>query len=97
MPDYGPLRNEPGAHFTCPACGPILDMTISGLPKTLPHVRRFWNAHARVRTLPRRAIERNGDHVTVVRLESIAGSAWIDVLFAMETCAPIEVHESHGG
>lgn len=97
MPDRGPLRNEPGAHFTCPACGPILDMTISGLPKTIPHVRRFWNAHARVRTLPGRSIERDGQHVTVVRLESIAGSAWIDVLFAMETCAPIEVHESHGG
>lgn len=97
MPDRGPLRNEPGAHFRCPACGPILDMTISGLPKTIPHVRRFWNAHARIRTLPRRSIERDGEHVTVVRLESIAVSAWIDVLFATETCAPIEVHESHGG
>jgi hypothetical protein len=94
MPEVGPLRDEPGAHFACPACGPILDMTISGIVKTIPQGRRFWNTHVRVRTLPERAIERDGQNATVVRLESITGPAWLDVVFSVETAAPIEVRGS---
>lgn len=97
MPPDGPLSDELGAHFLCPACGPILDMTIGGLTKLTPPARRFWRDHTRIRTLPERAMERDGKAISLVRLESIEGSASLDVMYARDTCAPLEIHHSSHG
>lgn len=98
MPARAPLSDELGAHFACPECGPILDMTIGGLTKLIPPARRFWRDHTHIRTLPERGIERDGKAVSLVRLESIDGSASLDVMYARDTCAPLEIHHSsHGG
>lgn len=97
MPDRAPLSDEFGAHFACPACGPILDMTIGGLTKLIAPARRFWRDHIRIRTLPEQAIERDGRAIFRVRLESIDGSASLEAMYARDTCALIEVRAtSHG-
>lgn len=97
MPPDGPLSDQWGAYFVCPACGPILDMTIGGLTKLTPPARRFWRDHTRIRTLPERAMERDGRTISLVRLESIEGSASLDVLYARDTCALLDVRASSHG
>lgn len=94
MPADRPLSDKLGAHFACPSCGPILDMTIGGLTKLTPPGRRFWRAHTRIRTLPEQAMERDGTAISLVRLESIEGSASLDVMYVRDTCALFEARAS---
>lgn len=76
----------------CPACGERTSVSLGGLVLTLPAVRRFWRERQRVRLLPARPILAEGVPALVSRVESIAGSAYLDVISARESYALLAVH-----
>ncbi|MFN8492436.1 MAG: RNA polymerase sigma factor [Caldilineaceae bacterium] len=57
----------------------------AGLALALPQVRRFWQAHPRMRTLPEREAEISGSPAVLTGFESVTGDAKIEVAFAKNT------------
>jgi RNA polymerase sigma factor (sigma-70 family) len=82
----------PGLSTHCAACAERTSVSLGGLVLTLPAVRRFWRDQRRMRLLPARPIVAAGQPALVSRVESVAGSAYLDIISAHDTYALIAVH-----
>jgi hypothetical protein len=58
---------------------------VEGLALARSEVRRFRRDHPRTRVLPRRELDFGGAAAFAVRVEDVAGSSGVDVVFARET------------
>jgi RNA polymerase sigma factor (sigma-70 family) len=93
--DEAPFGPWPRLAVRCASCGELSSTSLCGLVHALPAVRAFWRAHPRMRILPPREIEAAGRAALVVRVESMADSAALDVLSHRDTYALLAVH-GHG-
>jgi hypothetical protein len=70
----------PVIYVRCPTCGAACSQELAGMVFGLPDVRRFWRDHRRIRLLPARRIEADGQPIAVVGFESVTETARLDVL-----------------
>lgn len=76
-------RALPGARLECAACGFVCNQALRGLALALPEARAFWRAHPRIRIPPERPLaEADGRPAILTRIESVTGTAGLDVLSA---------------
>lgn len=80
-----PLRRLHGAVEVCDRCAAGESQTLQCLILDLPEGQRFWRAHGRIRMLPERVIEYAGRPAVVGGLESVAGTARLEVVSARDT------------
>ncbi len=94
FPPDGPpsLRDVPGLHVRCAACGCVVAQGLHGLALSLPQGRRFWRAHERIRLLPDREVEAGGIPARVVTMESVANGARYTVVSTRDTYRIIGVN-----
>lgn len=78
--------------LTCEVCGDTLTQSLSGLILTLPAGRKFWRDHQRIRTLQNREIEVGGRMAIVTSVESVTGSARLDVISVSDTFEVLAVY-----
>ena len=92
-PVTGARATDPRPHLTlrCPACDERGSVSLSGLVLALPDARRFWRDHPRMRLLPAREVECQGQAAFVTRLESVTGADRLDVISARGTYALLAV------
>lgn len=96
MPLDGPLRDVRGVHHRCGACGRRPDASLAALAFWQPEVRRFWREHPRVRTLPERELDVGGCAALLIRFETLAGTAGVDVIHARDTYELLDIHGATG-
>lgn len=97
-----PLRTEPpegipGAghrslYVWCATCGAVCWEPLDGLILSSPEGRRFWQQQRRIRMLPEREIEANGQPALVTRFQSVSGAAHLDIVSARDTYAVLGAH-----
>jgi hypothetical protein len=87
LPDEIPLpwRNEYGVHFRCPCHETPFDIALTALTLWLPEGRRFWRDHPRIRCLPTREVETQGQPALVSSFESVTDSARFEVVSTRQT------------
>jgi hypothetical protein len=83
-----------GMYVHCDHCGTACSSSLHSLVMTLPEVSDFRRRHGRFRTLPTRELEVAGRPAVATTLESVAGSARIDVLSARDNFAVLGIHGS---
>src|SRR5262249_6975077 len=66
-----PWRDEYGVHFRCPCHETPFDIALTALTLWLPEGRRFWRDHPRIRRLPMREVEAEGQPAIVTSFESV--------------------------
>jgi hypothetical protein len=71
--------------------------SLNGIAFDSPEVRRFWRTYPRIRTLPERPIVVGGRDALLTRIENVAGTASIDVLFARDSFEMISIHGASNG
>ena len=82
----------------CGRCGRASGIaTTSALASHTPEARAFWREHGRIRTPPGREVEAAGVPAIVSRIESVAGSARLEVVLARDTLELIAVHGARTG
>jgi hypothetical protein len=74
-----------GIAFLCHTCENWSTTLSYGLVHRMPQTQQFLRAHPRVRTLPEREIEVDGQLALVTRLESVTDSAHLEVVTALDT------------
>ena len=85
---YRRLCGSAGRHgiaFICPACESWYSSPSYGIVHRMPEAQRFLREHPRVRTLPEREIEVDGQLALVTSLESVTDSARFDMVTALDT------------
>ena len=94
MPDTLPpsMRRFRGIHTICNRCNTINSMALHGLAICTPEGLEFFKENSRVRMLPERAIELNGDPAIVIAFESITNAATLDVLMHRDTFTILASH-----
>jgi hypothetical protein len=89
-------RNARGVHVYCERCAAACSMRLSNLTLYLPQAWQFWRTHPRLQILPDRDVEMDGQEVIVTRLQSVTGSAFLDVIAARDTFKVLRVHDATG-
>ena len=89
-----PMARLDGVRVECSRCGAVSFEPESGLVLTLPEVARFWRQEKRMRMRPGVPIESQGRPATLTRIESVAGSAVLDVISLQES---FEVVSAYSG
>jgi hypothetical protein len=94
LPDDAPhvLRDAPGMHIICPACGVTDANPLRYLVLDLPATQRFWRDHPRMRVLPNRGIEVAGQPALLTTFASTTRAATLDVISAVDTLAVLNIH-----
>lgn len=95
-----PLRTGPDeaspfldVQTDCPHCGRVSGIAaVSAVALSRPEAWAFQRAHRRVRTLPNREVEAAGVPAIVATIESVTGSAKLEVVLARGTLEVIGVH-----
>jgi hypothetical protein len=98
FPPDGPpsLRDVPGLHVRCDACGSVAAQGLHALTLSAPEGQRFWRAHPRPRLLPDREVEADGLPARVVTIESVANGARYSVVAARETRVLLRINGEPG-
>jgi hypothetical protein len=81
-----------GLRGRCRACGEEVWSSAQGLVHGLPEARAFRHDHGRLRTLPARGLGYHGADALLVRLESLRGSASLDVVLRRDTLRVLAAH-----
>ena len=71
----------------CGLCGEGSSTSLGGLLLSLPPVQRFWREQARIRALPRLAVQAHGQTALVARFESVSGPARLELVVAAANLA----------
>jgi RNA polymerase sigma-70 factor (ECF subfamily) len=79
------LRDQHNMVALCARCGVGTVQTLRCLVLDLPAGRRFWRDEGRIRMLPERAIEYGGRAAVLGGLESLGGTARLEVVSARDT------------
>ena len=99
-----PLRTSPAEasllryiQMNCSHCGRMSGIgTVIWRALELPEGRAFWLEHGRIHMLPDREVEAAGGPSIVSSLESVIGSARLEVVFVRDTLEVIGVHGTSG-
>ena len=81
-----------GLHGVCRACGEQVWSSVVGIAHAHPRTRAFRAEHTRLRTLPERDLFYGDIPATLVRLESVRGSAALDIVLARDTLRVLATH-----
>jgi RNA polymerase sigma-70 factor (ECF subfamily) len=95
LPSYAlAQRDTRGVHVRCDHCRAQSPMheCLTGLVRCCGEVQQFWQQHARIRTCPEQEVEADGMAALVVRFESVATAAHLDVVIARDTFQLLQVH-----
>lgn len=85
-----------GVDASCVSCGCPNWMTLPSLVRCTPEVRRFWQRHPRMYTLPERDIEVAGQAAVLTSFHSVTGWARMEVVSARDTFAVLEINTVDG-
>lgn len=88
--DRPPLARR-GLYAVCAECGEGVSSSLAGLALAQPAVAEFRRAHPRLRAVPHREVERAGVAAVVVRYEDVRSAAGVDVAFARDTFAALDL------
>lgn len=80
-----PWRNEHGVHYRCQCHDRPFDAGLTALTLWLPEGRWFWREHHRIRRLPTREIETQGQPAIVTAWESVTDSSRFEVVSTRAT------------
>ena len=69
-------------HARCTACGSFSETALEGLVLAMTEVRQFWREHSRIRLLPAREVDADGEPAAVIAFESRSSRARVDVVSA---------------
>ena len=94
LPDDLPLRvrRRRGVYFTCDACERTTTQGFEGLATALPEARAFALAHPRIRTLPERQIESEGQPAVVTIFESVPDGHRLAIVSARDSYRLLAIH-----
>jgi RNA polymerase sigma factor (sigma-70 family) len=87
----GLARDIPGVHLRCDRCGAISRQPDVGLALTHPLVQQFWRAQKRMRLARRQDVSSAGRESILIRFESVAESAAVEVVAAADTFEVLHV------
>jgi RNA polymerase sigma-70 factor (ECF subfamily) len=87
-------RESRGAHVRCSRCDTIVYSSLGGIIQGLPAVRAFCEEHSQVRSLPEREIAIDGRSALVSRIESVVGTASLDVVTDETSLATVQVYKN---
>lgn len=90
------LPSEHGITVRCPTCGIVDSTPLTHLALDLPEAVSFWRAHPRIRHLPEREVEAEGQAAIVTTYASVAGGAQLHVVTARDTLRVLQVHAVNG-
>jgi RNA polymerase sigma factor (sigma-70 family) len=90
------LPSQLGVTIICPTCG-ITDVTaLSHLALDLPEAVCFWRAHPRIRRLPEREVEAEGQPAIISTYASVTDGARLEVLSARDSLQVLAIHGAPG-
>ncbi len=87
-------RAQVGMYVRCDRCGTVCSSSLNSLVMSLPEVSAFRRAHRRVRTLPLRELEADGQPAVLMTIESVNGPARLDILSSRDTFSVLGIHRS---
>lgn len=90
------LRGQRGVEMNCTRCGVSYKTQLTTLAISLPEGRRFWRAHPRIRTLPEREIEVDGNPALVVGFQSVSDTARFEVVYTRDRYQLLGIHNASG-
>jgi predicted DNA-binding protein (UPF0251 family)/transcription elongation factor Elf1 len=90
------VGDVPLMYLRCPVCGPVGGADIVRLTVDRLETQRFWREHPRIRVLPPRDVETAGMAAVVMRVESLADGAKLDLVWARETLLVLGVYGKQG-
>ncbi|MDQ6833351.1 MAG: RNA polymerase sigma factor [Chloroflexota bacterium] len=76
----------------CGRCSWVSTLNFAGSILALPETQQFWRQHPRMRMLPERAMEVDGQAASITRIESVTDSARLEVISACDTYAILRIH-----
>ncbi len=93
-PPWVPARfaNPESIFLWHPACGGYDSETWHSLTWSLPEARRFWKDNPRMRFVPAREVEFGGSPAVVTGVESVMGSARLDVVSLRDTLEVVHIN-----
>ena len=81
-------------HTRCNACGIVMGTSHTAMALCLPEGRQFWQEHPKIHFHSVARIEAEGCAALVSSFVSLSGSARLDVVSNLDTCAIIRAHIS---
>ena len=98
LPPWAPrsIQGRRGVHVKCEACGYSSYAELDGLVMNLPQAERFWRRHPRIRALPQREIEIEGQPALLICYESVTGAAQLQVIVTRTSYEVLSVAETVG-
>lgn len=75
-----------------PRCGGADSETWHSLTWSLPEARRFWKENPRMRFVPEREVEFDGSPAVVTALESVTGTARLEVVSLRDTLEVVRIN-----
>lgn len=93
---YEQAKHEvlPFVYVACEQCGEAVSTSLDGLITNLPAVQRFWREHKQVLRVPGGVAEVDGRPARITRFESVGGSAWLDVVAALDPFRVLHIHSA---
>jgi Sigma-70, region 4 len=85
------MRGSLGLRVKCARCGSTSSITHRGLVRCLPEVRRFWQEHPRIASLPEREIEAAGRPAIVTGFRSVRDGEQMDVVSLRDSFEVISI------
>ena len=89
-------RDIPGVYIWCEICGAVSQQPDVGLALTHPTVQHFWRDHKRMRLAGRYTTASAGRDATLIRFESLAGTAAVELVAAADNLEVLEVTADGG-
>jgi RNA polymerase sigma factor (sigma-70 family) len=83
---------ESEIRLSCHFCGWASNKSLSGLVMASPQAQRFWREYPRIKILPSQEIDAEGCMAFVTRIQSISGSAVLEVISKRDTLELLGVH-----
>ncbi|MDQ5854596.1 MAG: sigma-70 family RNA polymerase sigma factor, partial [Chloroflexota bacterium] len=81
-----------GYSMSCAHCGSAAGHDLRSIALALPEGRRFWSEHPRLHVRLTHDVETAGRRAQVVSLQSVTGTASMDVVFARDNFAVLGIH-----
>jgi RNA polymerase sigma-70 factor (ECF subfamily) len=93
-PPWVPPRyvNPDSIYLWHPRCGGADSETWHSLTWSLPEARRFWKENPRMRFVPEREVEFAGSPAVVTALESVTGTARLEVVSLRDTLEVVSIN-----
>jgi RNA polymerase sigma-70 factor (ECF subfamily) len=89
-------RDQRGVHVWCETCGVAWDLRFVDLVLWLPEGQRFWREQERIRLLPEREVEAQGQSALITTYESVRSGARFEVISARDTYDVLGIYHSFG-